>query len=669
MKLKLAFGIASAAMLLSACGDDTVTNITDEAKSKGTITLKVVDNSTGLAIDSAEVYSLIDAETEYTDSVGVTTWTKNAIGDYEYTIVKKGYATRTYTALLQENSQGDVARVEDRIEIIPMYKEGVSVKGTVLLKDPQNGNLSAAKNVKVVLSYDNTFIVPSEITTVTDTSGVYEFKNLAEGLAYSVKVPQVSVDDKTYASEERKAVNSELRNGEQRVLEPVTMSIVGLTPELIKDNLQTLETDDNVKLSFSTALLADSVSTAWKVYKGAYNYIVDEYDVVYPDLVIGSNTEVLVTASLDDDDRTVVIKPVSEKWTKLATYTVVGTVYTNEGKSVRITKKFVPGSTVSRPDLIKGLVAEDYYGRYVALRWTKGENEVKGYKVFFQTSESADFEEYKAWSTGELPIDSTSCKKETNVMSCVQYEDFGSSDRQETNYNYFWYTDSSRTEVTSMDDYDTYEYTFTWTKSSALDSVTCTVPYGYSYSTYCADYDDAYGSYTNYSESYDADDHYIYTYKWRFNKALAEPVTCTSKNYSYSSMANECYEVYAEIGTAPTTTTHYYVTAYTDSVSCTTKYDQTMYMNDSKCADNADKYGAYDRSSIDHNYYWYREYASIKPTAESDRAFVSTSSVIRSGTEWVKFIVLPYVIVDGDTVTADAVAATPSKFEVKTEKE
>ena len=667
MKLKLAFGIASAAMLLSACGDDTVTNITDEAKSKGTITLKVVDNSTGLAIDSAEVYSLIDAETEYTDSVGVTTWTKNAIGDYEYTIVKKGYATRTYTALLQENSQGDVARVEDRIEIIPMYKEGVSVKGTVLLKDPQNGNLSAAKNVKVVLSYDNTFIVPSEITTVTDTSGVYEFKNLAEGLAYSVKVPQVSVDDKTYASEERKAVNSELRNGEQRVLEPVTMSIVGLTPELIKDNLQTLETDDNVKLSFSTALLADSVSTAWKVYKGAYNYIVDEYDVVYPDLVIGSNTEVLVTASLDDDDRTVVIKPVSEKWTKLATYTVVGTVYTNEGKSVRITKKFVPGSTVSRPDLIKGLVAEDYYGRYVALRWTKGENEVKGYKVFFQTSESADFEEYKAWSTGELPIDSTSCKKETNVMSCVQYEDFGSSDRQETNYNYFWYTDSSRTEVTPMDDYDSYEYTFTWTK--AADSAVCTVPYSTGSYTDCEEYS-LYGYNTTSRPVYDDDGFRVATdYIWRFNKTLDEPVTCTSKIYSYSSTANECYEVYAQIGTAPTTTTHYYVTAYTDSVSCTTKYDQTMYMNDSKCADNADKYGAYDRSSIDHNYYWYREYASIKPTAESDRAFVSTSSVIRSGTEWVKFIVLPYVIVDGDTVTADAVAATPSKFEVKTEKE
>ena len=90
-------------------------------------------------------------------------------------------------------------------------------------------------------------------------------------------------------------------------------------------------------------------------------------------------------------------------------------------------------------------------------------------------------------------------------------------------------------------------------------------------------------------------------------------------------------------------------------------------MNDSKCADNADKYGAYDRSSIDHNYYWYREYASIKPTAESDRAFVSTSSVIRSGTEWVKFIVLPFVVVEGDTVMADGVAATPSIFKVDAE--
>lgn len=664
MKLKLAFGIASAAMLLSACGDDAVTNITDEAKSKGMITLKVVDNNTGLAIDSAEVYSLIDAKAEFSDSIGVTTWKKNAIGDYEYTVSKEGYATRTYTALLQENSNGDIARVEDRIEIIPMFKEGVSVKGTVLLKDPQNGNLSAAKNVKVVLSYNNTFIVPSEITTTTDTSGVYEFTNLAEGLAYTVKVPQVSVDDKTYASEERKEINSELRNGEQRVLEPVTMNIVGLVPELIQDNLQSIEIDENVKLSFSTSLVADSVSTAWKVYKGdAIDYVFDIDGVPYT--TVAGNTEVLVTASLDKDYKTVVIKPVSEKWTKLATYTVVGTAYTNEGKSIRVTKKFIPGGAVSRPDVIKGLVAEDYYGRYVELRWNKGENEVKGYKVFFQTSETADFEEYKAWGTGNLPIDSTSCKKELFVSNCAQYEDLGVSARSETNYNYYWYT--GKTEVTALDAYRAVDYTFTWTKSSALDSVTCTVPYGSTYSVSCADYIEQYGTYTTYAGAYDENDNYVYTYKWRFNKMLEKPVTCTAANYSYSSITNDCYEKYVDIGTAPTTETNYYV--YTDSVSCSTMYDQTLYTNDAKCAKYFEKYGAYNRTDVDYNFWWYKKYASVKPTAESDRAFVTAASVIREGTEWVKFIVLPYVIVDGDTVTADAVAATPSKFVVKTEEE
>ena len=668
MKLKLAFGIASAAMLFCACGDDTVTNITDEAKSKGTITLKVVDNSTGLAIDSAEVYSLIDAETEYTDSVGVTTWKKNAIGDYEYTIVKDGYATRTYTALLQENSQGDIARVEDRIEIVPMYKEGVSVKGTVLLKDPQNGNLSAAKNVKVVLSYDNSFIVPSEITTKTDTSGVYEFKNLAEGLAYSVKVPQVSVDDKTYASEERKAINSELRNGEQRVLEPVTMSIVGLTPELIKDNLQSLETDDNVKLSFSTALLADSVSTAWKVYKGAIEYYLDVDGLYYTD-VYGS-TEVLVTASLDDDDRTVVIKPVSEKWTKLATYTVVGTVYTNEGKSVRITKKFVPGGTVSRPDLIKGLVAEDYYGRYVALRWNKAETEVKGYKVFFQTSESADFEEYKAWGTGELPIDSTSCKKMKTASECNQYVDLGVPARTETNYYWYskyeisssdvrtdddgvvygdstsyvytWYAKYDTTEVSSIEDYTTSTYKYVWPDAS--------ICYASTYS-YCPQYDE-YGS-----------DYTSRTYAYLSITGASPDVCKIGSGSSYTSC--EQYELY---GTSPKKTDYiYYKKIPTDSVFCTSSYDSYEYTLTPKCAEYVEEYGKY--NSVNYNYWWYKKYASVKPTAESDRAFVSATSVIRSGTEWVKFIVLPYVIVDGDTVTADAVAATPSKFEVKKEKE
>jgi hypothetical protein len=168
------------------------------------------------------------------------------------------------------------------------------------------------------------------------------------------------------------------------------------------------------------------VSAAWKVYKGAVNYYYDDdaYDYVYN---YNGNTEVLVTASLDDDGKTVVIKPVSEKWTKLATYTIVGTVYTVEGKSSTVVKKFVPGSAVSKPDLIKDLVASEYDidDRYIHLTWKKNENEVKGYKVFFQTSESADYEEYKAWGDATVPTNVVSCKKVRSVEYCEEYTVYG----------------------------------------------------------------------------------------------------------------------------------------------------------------------------------------------------------------------------------------------------
>ena len=655
MKLKLAFGIVSAAMLFSACGEDSVTNIQDEAKDKGMITLKVVDSNTGLAIDSAEVYSLIHAETELTDTLGVTTWKKNAIGDYEYTITKDGYATRTYMAILTEDSQGDIARVEDRIQVVYMYKQGVSVKGTVLLRDPQNGNLSAAKGVKVVLSYENSFIVPSEISTKTDTSGVYEFKNLAEGLAYSVKVPQVSVDDMTYAAEDNKAVNEALRKGEQRVLEPVTMNIVGLNPELIKDNLQTIEVCDKVRLSFSTKLVADSVSAAWKVYKGAVNYDIND-DIFY----YNGNTEVLVTASLDDDGKTVVIKPVSEKWTKLATYTVVGTVYTVEGKSSNIVKKFVPGSAVSKPDLIKDLVASEYDNRYIQLKWKKNENEVNGYKVFFQTSGSADYEEYRAWSAGELPIDSTTCKKTKSQLDCNQYDELGEADRSETNY--YWYTKYTVSEPSAtmptdwVSSKDSVSYTYYWWTAfdvaGAGDAVAKT-----GYRIYWDDGSECISANRYGSDCEQYFDGYVDDYEL-VNLKYTDFEECTvGGNSDYT----DC-DAYDELDRAPDVTERLYFTRTpSDSVSCTT-VQGVLYTSVAKCESLYEEYGNY--NSIDYNYVWYEEYASVKPNAESNRAFVSTE-ILRDDTQWVKFIVLPFVVVDGDTVTADVVKATPSQYKVE----
>ena len=666
MKLKLAFGIISAAMLFSACSEgDSVTNISDEAKDKGMITLKVVDSNTGLAIDSAEVYSLIDAKAKVSDSLGVVSWSRNVIGDYEYTVSKEGYATRTFLAKLTEDSQGDLARVEDRVQLVQMFKLGVSVKGTVLLKDPQSGNLSAASKVKVVLSYDQNYIVPAEIMTVTDSSGVYEFKNLAEGQTYSVKVPQVTVNDMTYAAEDLKAVNAALRTGEQRVLEPITMGIVGLNPELIKDNLRSIETTDYVNLTFSTKLVADSVPTSWKVYKGDLNNYVDNNGL----LVYQGATEVLVTASLDEDGKTVIVKPVSEKWTKLATYTLVGKVYTSEGRSVAVEKKFVPGSAVSRPDLIKNLVAEDYYGRYIDLIWTKGENEVKGYKVFFQTSSTADFEEYKAWSNGELPIDSTTCKKTKSQLDCNQYDELGEADRSETNY--YWYTKYTVSEpsLTMPLDWnstrDSASYTYIWwtkydtTETTSLD---------YTRSMYKVYFDRDLTDWcysTNYNGStcpqYIDEGKYYYDYTTVYVKI--EPIandSCVTTSSSYTTCAE--YVLYDRM--PEDRSTLYFTRTPSDSVSCTAN-SGVLYTSVAKCELLYEENGKY--NSEDYNYYWYKEYASIKPTAESNRAFVAMENVLREDTEWVKFIVLPFVVVEGDTVMADGVAATPSIFKVDAE--
>ena len=54
MNLKSAFALLAAGTFLVACGADEVVNVNDEAKDKATITLKVMDNHDGSAIEEAE---------------------------------------------------------------------------------------------------------------------------------------------------------------------------------------------------------------------------------------------------------------------------------------------------------------------------------------------------------------------------------------------------------------------------------------------------------------------------------------------------------------------------------------------------------------------------------------------------------------------------------------
>ena len=51
MNLKSAFALLAAGTFLVACGADEVVNVNDEAKDKATITLKVMDNHDGSAVE------------------------------------------------------------------------------------------------------------------------------------------------------------------------------------------------------------------------------------------------------------------------------------------------------------------------------------------------------------------------------------------------------------------------------------------------------------------------------------------------------------------------------------------------------------------------------------------------------------------------------------------
>ncbi len=714
MKLKFAFGIATAAMLFVGCGDDSVTNINDEAKAKGQVTLKIVDSNTGVAIDSAEVYSLVNGKSMFSDAKGVAAWKKNDIGTYEYTITKEGYATRTVTVDLLENSKGDMARVEDKVIEVPMYKIGVSVKGTVLLANPQTGNQDAAAKVTVILKYTDPFIIPQEVETITDKSGVYEFEDLAEGLAYTVSVPQYVNKSFTYAYDGSKNIMDALRSGEKKTLEQITMSIVGLKPELIKSNFKTVDVADSVQMTFSVALDADSVANAWKVYKNGCE----------------SGTEVLVTASLGSDNKTISVAPVSKEWTKLASYCLVGSVFSKEGRVFPVDSViFVPGSAVSQPENVKTPTAVAYYDDYIQLSWDALESEVKGFKIFYKTNNTADYVEYLKWpgefGVNSLPVDSTKCRSaETSYYSeCEEkIEEYGDYARRDVNY--YWYTKHKATSNATQynDDMELYykdstSVTYMWNKKVETDAddlessreyihvwttqyttVTCETDYGY-YDE-CPEYE-LYGSYDDYTYLGGG----VYSYIWKVKEDLATPDTCvsTSSYYDYceqystygtaaassevkyyksvldestkctvkytGSYAYEDCDAYAETLAAPASTdlTYWHFT-YTDSTSCTVKSNSSFDTTPSCQAKVESLEKSYDK--IDYTYFWYTKYANVKPTATDSKAFIPVNNVLDGDANSVKFIILPYATVDGEVITAPVEeAVTTNAFTVKTEEE
>lgn len=379
---------AAAAMLMSGCwfSEDSVTNASAEAKEKAQVTVKVVDAKSGLPVDSAKVFSVLKGDTVYTNAKGLATWKGNVLGDYDYIVMKDGYASTLTKVTIEETGKGNTARVPDRIVDVSLHQEGVTVNGTVLMKDAYSDNLSAAQKIPVVIRYVNGDVYPSEVETVTNSSGVFSFENLAEFAEYEIVVPQAVVDKQTYEAVTNLGTVSGLRAGEVRNLSQITMEVVGLRPELIHSNLNSLDSIDegaDLKLTFSTKLIADSVSTSWRVFKGSYVVDGECY----------GGTEALAFATLDKDGKTVIVQSVSGKWNR-ATYCVEGVVYTSEGYSASLVRTFVPGSLTERPSNVKLYDIDDTDYPTLLLSWKAPAEDITGYKIFYKTNKMADFIEF-----------------------------------------------------------------------------------------------------------------------------------------------------------------------------------------------------------------------------------------------------------------------------------
>ena len=374
MQLKYAFSFAAVAAFLTAC-DSTVTNINDDAKAEGTITIKVVDNHTGAALSGVTVYSVVDDKAVVADSLGLSVWKGQTLGDHSYQISKDGYATVHALVNLAEQGQGDIPRVGDVIQTVPMYKVGVQAKGIVLFTDDK-GKTNGASGVTVYANLPKEF-VPCELTTKTSESGEYSFDKLPEGVEVTISVGQEQIKSKTYVGNDVKLVGgTTMRAGD--IINVSSISLVKNSAQIVKisDNTADIDTKSDITFTFATELEADSVNNSkWSVSKGSNN--------------------VLISTSLSKDKRTVTISPYTGSWTDDASYSVRGTVYSVDGATAAVNTSFTVGggsSSAGKPANVEGLkIAQDPdYSYYARLSWDESDDASR-YNIYLKTNLDNDF--------------------------------------------------------------------------------------------------------------------------------------------------------------------------------------------------------------------------------------------------------------------------------------
>lgn len=369
MNLKSAFALLAAGTFLVACGADEVVNVNDEAKDKATITLKVMDNHDGSAVEEAEVYSIVDDKTVKTDEFGLSTWKKQVLGNHAFQISKEGYATILTQVTLDEQGQGNVARVGDVIAPIYMYKTGVTASGTVLYTNDK-GNREAAAEVTVYATLPKVF-GPSELSTKTDKNGEYKFENLPEGVEIDITVGQATFDKKNYAIVGETTIGgSTYRAGDAIKVPLISMSKVAGQLVLVSSNLDKIDSNSSITLTFSAELVADSVKASkWTVEDG-------------------NGRDQMVSVSLGSDKKSITIKLIDGFWSKTSTYYVEGYAYSTEGASVEVNKNFKVGASgagaVPENVTLKATADEDYPETRVVLTWTAPKGAVSGYTLWYK---------------------------------------------------------------------------------------------------------------------------------------------------------------------------------------------------------------------------------------------------------------------------------------------
>lgn len=392
MNLKYTSALLAAGALMMACGDDTVVNVNDEAKEKGTITLRAVDAYTGEAVPGVSVYSVMADETETSDSLGVVTWKKNVIGSYSFLLSADGYKTVQVTVGVNEQGQGDVSRVPDVLEDVKMYKGGVEASGTVLYENEKGEKNSAAK-VTVYANCDEMF-VPSEVSTTTNDKGEYIFDDLPAGATCYISVGQKSFDKTLYGSAARGTV-AKLRSGDIKKMDIITMTQIKSQLVKVSDNLKKIESETTaLNFTFSTELNADSVANKWTVTSGG--------------------TKVLTSVSLGSDKKSITIKPFSGKWDKDASYSVSGTAYSKDGEKLRVPESSgsltfkVGGGAAAAPGQVSDLKAEKgTYSDYIKLTWTAPKGDISGYRAYYMTDKMVDWKQYTYSTIGRTATTAT----------------------------------------------------------------------------------------------------------------------------------------------------------------------------------------------------------------------------------------------------------------------